>query len=30
MKVCPTEILLIVTIPVDRNSCKVPLLAENA
>ena len=30
MKVCPTEILLIVTTPVEQNSCKVPLLAENA
>ena len=30
MKVCPPEILLIVTTPVQRNSCKMPLLAEDA
>ena len=30
MKVCPAEILLIVTTPVKRNSCKMPLLAEDA
>ena len=30
MKLCPGEILLIVTTPVQRNSCKMPLLAEDA
>ena len=30
MKVGPAEILQIVTTPVQRNSCKMPLLAENA
>ena len=30
MKVFPAEILLIVATPVQRNSCKMPLLAEDA
>ena len=30
MIVCPAEILLIVTTPVKRNSCKMPLLADDA